>query len=283
MFHDIIGLIQIAENANIQSVPNIRILQNILIEAAQAHLPDCDNVFPIAQTAKPDGSLVTEVDANLQNAIYMGLKDHWPSIPMLGEEMSHDDQDAMLEHSEQGLWVLDPLDGTTNFTVGFPMFGLSLAYVKNGMSQMAVIYDPNRDEIFTAERGEGAYLNGCRLHPGQIDTLSDCVANVDYKRLTGVLADRLVSCPPYRSQRNMGSCVLEWCWLAANRIQLYLHGGQQLWDHAAGHLILSEAGGVSSRLEGKPLVSNKLVKQSTVAASSAELYEEWFEWVQLHG
>ena len=263
-------------------MPDIHILENILINAAQTCIPDSGKAGSLAQTAKPDGSLVTQVDANLQNVIYARLKEHWPDTPMLGEEMSHDEQELKMRHSEQGLWVLDPLDGTTNFTVGFPMFGLSLAYVSKGVTRTAVIYDPNRQECFTAQRGEGAYLNGERLHAGRIDSLSDCVANVDYKRLTGVLADRLVSCPPYRSQRNMGSCVLEWCWLAANRIQLYLHGGQQLWDHAAGHLILSESGGAASRIEGRPLVSNKLVKQSTVAACSRELYEAWFEWVQQH-
>lgn len=264
-------------------MPDLAILQKILVDAAQICLPDPGKTFEITQKSKPDGSVVTEVDAHLQRVIQAGLEAYWPQTPLLGEEMDHGEQRRMLEYSEQGLWVLDPLDGTTNFTVGFPIFGLSLAYVKNGETRAAVIYDPNRMECFTAKQGEGAYLNGQRLYPGRIDRLKDCVANVDYKRLTGALADRLVSCPPYRSQRNMGSCVLEWCWLAANRIQLYLHGGQHLWDHAAGHLILSESGGIASRLDGKPLRSNNLIKQSAVAACSAELYADWFEWVEHHG
>ncbi|MCP4008030.1 MAG: inositol monophosphatase family protein [Proteobacteria bacterium] len=263
-------------------MPDIHIVQKILIDAAQTCLPGAGKAIEVMQKAKPDGSLVTDVDADLQRVIDEGLKACWPHIPLLGEEMAHEDQKRMLGYSDQGLWILDPLDGTTNFAVGFPMYGLSLAYVKNGKTQLAVIYDPNRKECFTAERGEGAYLNGVRLYPGRIDRLNDCVANVDYKRLTGVLADRLVSCPPYRSQRNMGSCVLEWCWLAANRIQLYLHGGQHLWDHAAGHLILSESGGTASRLDGQPLISDKLVKQSALAACSPALFENWFEWVKLH-
>jgi len=262
-------------------VPDVHVLESILIDAARRHLPDGAKVNEIAQQAKPDGSLVTAIDANLQGAILAALKEYWPQTPLLGEEMGHEEQQALLAYSEQGLWVLDPLDGTTNFTVGFPMFGLSLAYVINGDTELAVIYDPNRRESFTAQRGKGAYLNGQRLNPGPMDDLSACVANVDYKRLTGALAERLVSCPPYRSQRNMGSCVLEWCWLAANRIQLYLHGGQHLWDHAAGHLILEESGGVASRLEGKPLRSNKLIKQSAVAACNSVLYEAWFDWVKL--
>lgn len=261
-------------------MPDVSTLQTILIDAAAKHLPKEAQASEIKQSAKPDGSVVTEIDANLQNEISAKLKENWPHIPLLGEEMEHDKQAEMLAHSESGLWVLDPLDGTTNFTTGFPIFGLSLAYVKNGESQTAVIYDPNREECFSAQIGKGAYLNGQQLRSGRAQRLPECVANVDYKRLTGALADRLVNCPPYRSQRNMGSCVLEWCWLAADRIQLYLHGGQQFWDHAAGHLILSEAGGVASRIEGDPIKSNKLIKQSAIAASNPQLFEAWTQWIR---
>ena len=189
-------------------VPDLDILKRILIQAAHEHIPAQDRFAALDPTAKADGSLVTRVDAQLQNAIQSDLKRHWPEIPMLGEEMSHAEQEGMLGYCENGLWVLDPLDGTTNFTVGFPMFSLSLAYVKNGQAQVAVIYDPNRRECFSAQRGGGAALNDSVLSSSCCTALKDCVANVDYKRLTGVLAQRLVICPPYRCQRNLGSCVL---------------------------------------------------------------------------
>lgn len=268
--------------------PQINALQTILIQAADAILPDAQHIAKIAQTAKADGSIVTEIDARLQHEIQRKLSAQWPHIPMLGEEMSNTEQAAMLKHSDAGLWVLDPLDGTTNFTTGFPIFGLSLAYVRGGETHAAVIYDPNRKECFSALLGQGATLNGRPMgaaSPGSLNNgqkLSSCVANIDYKRLTLALSNQLVSCPPYRSQRNIGSCVLEWCWLAAERIQLYLHGGQQLWDHAAGRLILSEAGGVATCLNGKKMVSNRLVKQSAIAASNPALYAAWFDWVKNH-
>lgn len=262
-------------------MPDINILQQILIDAAHNHLPDASHRIELTQTAKADGSLVTQVDAKLQQVISAELQSRWPDVHMLGEEMSHAEQKAELKHSSCGLWVLDPLDGTTNFTVGFPMFALSLAYVEEGEAKLAVIYDPNRDECFSAELGQGAFLNGQRLlQAGKAELLSDCVANIDYKRLSGALAERLVNCPPYRSQRNIGSCVLEWCWLAAGRIQLYLHGGQQLWDHAAGRLILEEAAGKASRLEGGSIRANRLGKQSAVAASNPVLYQAWYEWLK---
>lgn len=260
-------------------MPDLKTLEIILIEAAKCRLPDLTAAPGLEFMSKLDGSIVTEIDTALQREIQMRLQEKWPHIPMMGEEMSHDLQMDMLKFAEAGLWILDPLDGTTNFTKGYPVFGLSLAYVQKGKTTKAVIYDPNRDECFSAAEGEGAWLNGVRLQPGKVNTLADCIANVDYKRLTAVLATRLVSCPPYRSQRNIGSCVLEWCWLAADRIQLYLHGGQHLWDHAAGRLVLSEAGGVASRLDGQILGSGKLVKQSAIAAANPKLFKLWFDWV----
>jgi myo-inositol-1(or 4)-monophosphatase len=85
--------------------------------------------------------------------------------------------------------------------------------------------------------------------------------------------------PPYRSQRNLGSCVLEWCWLAAGRLQLYLHGGQRMWDYAAGSLILGEAGGSFTTIGGNPLNCQKFTKRSVVAAVSPPLHQKWLAWV----
>ncbi len=271
-------------------MPDIKTLQSIVIEAARTQLPLQAHAGKVSHTAKVDGSIVTQIDINLQSAIHAELIAHWPDIPLLGEEMSHDEQAALLANSAAGLWVLDPLDGTTNFATGFPIFGVSLAYVKHGRAQLAVIYDPVREECFSAELNKGTTLNGQFINQRHSSPdaksaedklmLGDCVANIDYKRLTEHLSNRLVVCPPYRSQRNIGSCVLEWCWLAADRFQLYLHGGQQLWDHAAGRLILAEAGGWASRIDGSEICANKLTKQSVVAASNAMLFKWWLEWIQ---
>ncbi|MCK5923303.1 MAG: inositol monophosphatase family protein, partial [Methylococcales bacterium] len=255
---------------------------------AEQHLSTLGSV---QRLNKADGSFVTEIDQKLQTEIALALKAQWPQVRLLGEEMTREQQNALLEPSingsssdeplQQQIWVLDPLDGTTNFSTGLPLFGVSLALVVDGQSQLAVVYDPTRKESFTAQRGKGAHLNGQALQSSSIDNLADCVANVDYKRLTHELAQQLVSCPPYRSQRNLGTCVLEWCWLAADRLQLYLHGGQQLWDHAAGHLILEEAGGMARSLQGAKMNARSLCKQSTVAAASPHLFELWQDWISL--
>ena len=162
-------------------------------------------------------------------------------------------------------------------TSGFHFYGVSLALVIGGEPQVAVIYDPTRKECVSAVAGKGAYLNGVRLPQQSGYILSDCIANVDYKRLVGYLAAQLVRCPPYRSQRNLGSSVLEWCWLASGRFQLYLHGGQKLWDFCAGYLILQEAGGAATSLSGEPLNCGSLRKSSAVAAVNPALLGKWVE------
>jgi myo-inositol-1(or 4)-monophosphatase len=187
--------------------------------------------------------------------------------------MSEQEQARVLTKAST-FWVLDPLDGTTNFAHGLPFFSISLALVAEGRVCFGMVYDPSRDECFWAEIGEGAWLDGIPLRLGaeQPRQLCDCIAVVDYKRLDPQLACRLVRERRYRSQRNLGSVALEWCWLAAGRMQLYLHGGQRLWDYAAGRLICQEAGGV---LQEPDVGVLSLASQRAVAATSAELLEEW--------
>ncbi len=229
---------------------------------------------------KDDGSIVTTADHLLQDTISNALCKEWPDIAFMGEEMEHARQARIVKAKGKRFWTLDPLDGTTNFSMGFPFYGVSLALVNAGQVELGVVYDPVRDECFHAVSGRGAYLNNKRLKTTLTGIeLRSCVANVDLKRLVGQLADRLVRFPPYRSQRNLGACVLEWCWVAAGRIQLYLHGGQRMWDYAAGSLILSEAGGMSSTLRGAPLDCQVFTKRSVVAAVNEELYKEWFRWL----
>ncbi len=233
----------------------------------------------IGHTTKQDGSWVTDIDRRTQNRLLDQLRQRWPQYGFIGEEMTHADQVAVCDRSHAGYWVLDPLDGTTNFTAGFLFYGVSLALVVDGNPRLGVVFDPVRGECFAAQQGRGAYLNRQPLARPPPRNLADCIAIIDSKRLVGDLAERLVRSPPYRSQRNLGASVLEWCWLAAGRAQLYLHGGQKLWDFAAGSLILSEAGGAALSLSGKPLDCAKLRKRSVVAAANPDLLALWNDWI----
>ena len=235
----------------------------------------------VAHTTKQDGSWVTDLDRRMQENLLTKLRHRWPQYGFIGEEMTHADQAAVCDRSRAGYWVLDPLDGTTNFTAGFLFYGVSLALVVDGRPRLGVVFDPVRGECFAAQSGRGAYLNQQPLVRPATDarTLSECIAIIDYKRLVGDLAEQLVRSPPYRSQRNLGSSVLEWCWLAAGRAQLYLHGGQKLWDFAAGYLILTEAGGAATSLSGQALDCTRLRKRSVVAAVNPNLLTLWDEWI----
>ena len=266
-------------NSYAEPLPDLQAVCALVRDTAQRHYA---HQGELARRVKCDGSWVTDIDQCTQDDLLGQLRHHWPQYGFVGEEMPHDAQLRECAQSEEGYWVLDPLDGTTNFVCGFSFYGVSLALVVGGCAQLGVVYDPVRDECFTAQRGCGAQLNQRRLTCPPPRALSECIAIVDYKRLVGDLAAQLVRSPPYRSQRNLGASTLEWCWLAAGRAHLYLHGAQKLWDYVAGHLILCEAGGAATTLSGKPLDSKGLRQRSVVAAVNAQLLTRWDEWLRVH-
>ncbi|AKH21532.1 inositol monophosphatase family protein [Sedimenticola thiotaurini] len=267
------------QSENRSAWPDSRQLQHILIDIAEAevvsryHHPDI--------TRKRDGSLVTDADLAVQARLIEQLSAGWPDIPLLGEEMGPDEQQVVAERD--CYWCVDPLDGTTNYSAGLPFFALSLALIVEGRAVLGIVYDPVRRECFRAERGRGAWLNDEVLTlPQGPNTLQECIAIVDLKRLTPELAIRLSNCPPYRSQRCFGAIALEWCWLAAGRAHLNLHGGQKLWDYAAGQLIFSEAGGVSNQdLTDQERLG--LTVRPALGAVNEPLYRHWQAWLQEAG
>lgn len=248
----------------------------------------CEELLPrftrVVQQHKADGSILTEADLAIDRHLRTELTRRWPTIGFLSEEMDRAEQERLLQTADEGLWCLDPLDGTSNFAAGIPFFGVSLALLEGGVQRLALIYDPVRDECFTARHGGGASLNGMPLRttPAGMD-LGQSIALIDFKRLAPALRAHLVSDPPYHSQRNFGSCALEWAWLAAGRGQVYLHGGQKLWDFAAGSLLLDEAGGASRTLSGEPVFVPYLTTRSVVASPDPALAGRWLDWLRQAG
>ena len=219
---------------------------------------------------KADGSLITQTDTACQEFIRERLLRLDANIGFLGEEMQKHEQQDCLDVGNT-YWCLDPLDGTTNFTTGFPCFALSLALVDNGRPVLGCIHDPVRRETFCAQPGQGAWLNGSRIRATAAKSLRECIGFIDFKRLAPALASDLAARPFYRSQRNIGTCALEWAWLAAGRAQFILHGGQKLWDYAAGSLIAEEAGHKVSDFNGRhPFASPGL--SSPIAAAHPDIH-----------
>lgn len=251
--------------------PDIDQLAHLLVRAAQAELKP--RFRRIGAQIKADGSVLTEADLAMDHSLRETLAREWPEIAFLSEEMPPEAQHEALA-SGRPLWCLDPLDGTSNFAAGLPLYSVSLALIVDGRPELGVVYDPERDECFTGARGDGSRLNGERLAAHRSTTLSRAVGIVDLKRLPKPLSARLACDPPYHSQRNLGTCALEWCWLAAGRGDFYLHGGMRLWDLAAGSLILAETGGQASTLDGDTVFRPITSPRSVVAARDADLFDE---------
>jgi myo-inositol-1(or 4)-monophosphatase len=257
-----------------------RLREMVVLAAGEELMP---RFAEIRRSIKADGSVVTAADTAMQSRMQADLARVWPQYGFLGEEMSEEEQSCVLREGGAGLWCLDPLDGTSNYASGIPYFAVSLALLIDGRPVLGLVFDPVRAECFMAQRDQGVWLNDAPLAQRPAPpALRRCIAGVDFKRLKGHLAARLGEDPPYGSQRNFGASSLDWCWLAAGRLQLYLHGGQKLWDYAAGSLIHAEAGGLAETLEGESVCAGDLRPRSVVAAGDAELFEAWRTWIRFN-
>lgn len=157
----------------------------------------------VTRMHKDDGSFLTEADIAVQSRIQALLQENYLGIGFLGEEMSVVEQQAALQNP-QGVWILDPLDGTSNFSAGIPYYAVSLAYIKQGKIEWGMVYDPERDECFSATRGSGAQFNDKPLLKPTADiSIENSTAVIDFKRLNNELAARIASQPPYSSQRSL--------------------------------------------------------------------------------
>lgn len=255
-------------------------LANAVRQVAREHI--LPHFLKVAHDHKSDGSLLTQADIAAHHALLMAL----PQLidrPVLSEEMPHEEQLQLWQNEQAGLWVIDPIDGTSNFVNGIPAFCISVAYVVKGEATLGVIYNPVADECYAAANGVGAWLNDDALPlRTSAAALKHCIAGVDFKRLRPALASALAAQGPFHSQRNFGSSALEWCFVAAGRYDVYLHGGQMLWDFAAGQLILREAGGAYRTLEQNPADVQPGRKRSVVAAANSALLSQWHGWLAQH-
>lgn len=259
----------------------IKKLKALIIPAAREEL--LPRFARVDRQQKLDGSFVTEADLQIQQRIITGLSEQWPDTVILAEEMSPGEQ-ADIFHSDQAFWCLDPLDGTSNFAAGIPYFAVSICLIQRGEPVLGLVYDPVRDECFVATKNSAAMLNDRELSlKKQVVSLQQSSAIIDFKRLPEDLAIRLVTEKPYASQRNFGASALDWCWLAAGRGHIYLHGKQNLWDYGAGQLILSQAGGYSCSFDHQPVFINQLTPRSVIAATDETLFTAWKNWIYMAG
>lgn len=234
-----------------------------------------------AVSVKSDGSLLTEADIAIQQRLKHALHELYPDITFCAEEMGEENiRQIVTIKNDSCFWCVDPLDGTSNFAHGLPYFAISIGLICGGETVAGLVYDPTRDELFSALKGLGARLNNAAIMVrGEQSELKECLANVDFKRLPQNHAVLLATRPPYRSQRCLGAVALDWCWLAADRYQLYLHGGGKLWDYSAGLLIAHEAGCVSQCVDGSQVFDMSVTPRYAIAATSQKLLGLWTDFL----
>ncbi|HET7404464.1 MAG TPA: inositol monophosphatase family protein [Usitatibacter sp.] len=216
---------------------------------------------------KRQNDFVSEVDHAAEDAIISTLKAAYPDHGFLGEESGYRDREA--EH----LWIIDPLDGTTNFLHGVPQYCVSIALVQKGALRHGVVFDPNRNELFTASKGAGAFLNDRRIRVSRVDKLEAALMGTGFPyREVGHLDDYL------RMMKNMimstsgirrpGAAALDLAWVAAGRFDGFWEMGLSAWDMAAGALLIREAGGLVGDFEGE----DKFLDSGRIVASNGKLF-----------
>src|SRR3954447_1063960 len=224
---------------------------------------------------KGDVDLVTVADRKSEALILERIRAKWPTHDVLGEE------GARIETGSDYKWYVDPLDGTTNFAHGFPVFCVSLAIDYKGKRVAGVLYDPTRDELFSAELGSGAYLNGQRMRVSTTARLAECLVATGFPshkrhKNPNIFFYHQITLRTH-GVRRAGSAALDLCSVAAGRVDAFWEFNLNPWDTAAGVLIAEEAGGRVSRFDGssfqidsrETLASNGLVHNALLAEFEA--------------
>jgi myo-inositol-1(or 4)-monophosphatase len=192
--------------------------------------------------------LVTKIDQASEDYLLGEINDRFPGHTIFTEESGHHQGHA--DHC----WYIDPLDGTANYAHGIPIYCVSIAYMKNQEIQLAVVLDPTRPECFSAESGKGAWLNGKPIQVSQTAELVDAILVTGFPYHTESWRNNLDNFDRFfyeaQSVRRFGSAALDLCYVAAGRADGYWQIESHAWDIAAGALIIQEAGGLVTDLEG---------------------------------
>jgi myo-inositol-1(or 4)-monophosphatase len=227
---------------------------NIAIKAARRAgqiINRASNDLDLIKVAtKQPNDFVTEVDKAAEAAIIETLQEAYPGYSILAEES------GTTGSASEYQWIIDPLDGTTNFIHGLPQYAISIALAKNGNLEQAVVFDPNRNELFTASKGAGAFLNERRIRVSRRTKLQDSLIGTgfpyrSFKHIDAYLAIFRELAEKTAGMRRPGAASLDLAYVACGRYDGFWEFGLSPWDMAAGALLISEAGGLVSDLRGE--------------------------------
>lgn len=219
--------------------------------------------------SKGPNDFVSEVDQMAEQAIIDILLEAYPGHGILAEESGR----AHGAKNSEFTWIIDPLDGTTNFLHGFPVYAVSIALAHRGSVQQAVVYDPTRNDLFYASRGRGAFLNDRRLRVSKRTRLSDSLVGTgfpfrkgdNFKRYVKMFEEVMQGCA---GVRRPGAAALDLCYVAAGFYDGFFETGLNPWDVAAGSLMITEAGGLIGNFTGEA----DFLYQREVVAGNPKVY-----------
>ncbi len=234
----------------------------------------------VAITAKRQNDFVTEVDKAAEQAIIDVLLTAYPSHAVLAEESG---ASSNLKEEGDFVWIIDPLDGTTNFIHGFPQYAISIALQQKGVVTQAVIYDPVHNDLFTATKGSGAFLNNKRLRVSKTDRLSQALIGTgfmwkgdDPSRLENFLKMFEVMTKNCHGLRRPGAATLDLAYVAAGRYDGFFEKNLNIWDIAAGALMVTEAGGLVGDFSGEP----NYLEQGNIIAGNPRVFAQMLHLLQ---
>lgn len=235
-----------------------------------------EDISSLTINDKGYNDFVTEVDLASEKEIIRVLKASYPDHAFLGEESG-------LSHQADSVWIIDPLDGTTNFLHGFPQYCISIALEEKGEITQAVIYDPNRNDLFTATKGQGAYLNQRRMRVSNKSKLKESMLGTgfpfrDFQHLPVYLKIFEEVVRSTSGVRRPGSAALDLAYVAAGWFDGFFEINLSKWDIAAGGLLVSEAGGIVSDFSGK----DAWIESGNIIATNPKIYEPLIKIIQSH-
>lgn len=221
-------------------------------------------------TEKQQNDFVTEVDRAAEQAIIEVLQTAYPDHAILAEESG---PSANLHDENENVWIIDPLDGTTNFIHGFPQYCVSIALQHRGQITQAVVYDPVRNDLFTATKGAGAYLNEKRIRVGKRDKMADALIGTgfpyrDMQGLENYIDMFRVMTQKCAGLRRPGAAALDLAYVACGYLDGFFEKGLQPWDVAAGSLLITEAGGIVGDFKGE----SEYIYKGDVLAGSPKIF-----------
>ncbi len=244
-------------------------------EAGRIIAHSADRIDQGAIERKGPHDYVTEVDLRAEAVIIEIIKEAYPDHAFLGEETG---QSASADNSKgnDNLWIIDPLDGTTNFIHGIPQYGVSIALQHKGKLEVAVVYDPIKQEEFSAARGQGAQLNGKRLRVSQTKNMRDALIGTGFpfrpdqeNDMDKYFAQAKLLAKETAGIRRAGAAALDLAYVAAGRLDGFWENGLQVWDMAAGVLLVQEAGGLISDPQG----GSDFLKQGKLVCANPKLFK----------